>query len=576
MSIMRVILPVLLLLFILNSELFAQKYIGNDSFTSPLKPPFSFSGIFGELRPSHFHSGIDFRTQGKTGLPVYAVKQGFISRIGVSPSGYGNALYMDHPDGTTSVYAHLEKFHPLLMEYVKEKQYDRESFQVTISLLPGIFHFNKGDIIAWSGNSGSSGGPHLHFEIRNTDSERVCNPVFYNFGIKDNSPPKIKAIYVYPLGANSNIGQDHIRKRFETIPVSGGYRLKSNLPIELFGNIAFGIQADDDFSGTGFKCGIYSASVSCDGKPYFGFKMDNFSFVDSRYANAQADYEEYIKSHKWVQKLYRQPGNHLDIYDPGENDGIFNFDDGKGHEFEIVVSDAFNNRTTLKFRTKSKKFPSPSKYQSFNKLFLFNEENFFENDRIRIDVPKDALYENLEFVWNSGPKPAGCFSDLHKVHSKFVPLHKPYSLSIKCEGLPDDLRNNALIVSVDPSTGEKSPVGGEYSGGWITVKTNLFGTFAVAVDKTPPAIIPLSIKDKTILTDKSKVQFKIYDDLSGIKSYRGEIDGEWVLFEYDAKNRLLSYSFDKNRMVFGRSHLLRLVVTDYRDNRAEYKAVIYK
>ena len=213
----------------------------------------------------------------------------------------------------------------------------------------------------------------------------------------------------------------------------GCYRLKNNLPIELYGNIGFGIQTEDDFNGTGLKCGIYSATLYCDGKKYFGFKMDNFSFSDSRYANSQADYEEYIKSRRWVQRLYRQPGNYLDIYDPAEKNGILNIDDGKGHEFEIVVGDAFKNIANLKFRTISKNSQLTTKIQSFSKQFLFNQSNVFENDNIRIDIPKGALYDNLGFVWKSSSKPTGCYSGLHQVHSKFVPLHKAYSLSIKCE-----------------------------------------------------------------------------------------------------------------------------------------------
>ncbi len=573
---MRVVLFVLVLITGYFSELCAQNNQVSDSFTSPLKPPFFFSGGFGELRTSHFHSGLDYRTQGRTGLPVLAVKDGYISRIGISPTGYGNALYMNHPDGTTSVYGHLERFQPKLQEYVKDIQYDRESFPVNITLTSGEFHFKKGEIIAWSGNSGSSGGPHLHFEIRNTKSERAYNPLFYNLGIKDNSAPKITALYVYPLTANSNAGQDRSKKRFETISVPGGYRLKLNLPIGVFGKIGFGIQADDDFNGVGLKCGIYAASLYCDGRQVFGFKMNNFSFDDTRYANAQADFEEYQKSHHWIQRLYKQPGNHLDIYEPEDKNGIMNLDDGKGHEFEIVVSDAFKNKTSLKFHTTSKKSSLPAKNHSSGELFQYDQSNEFKNDKIRIEMPAGSLYDNLDFVWKSSPKPLGCYSELHQVSSKYIALQKPYTLSIKCDWIPEDLRDKALIVSVDAATGKKSAVGGSYSGGWVTVKTNLLGSFAIAIDKVPPSITPLSIKDKKTLTNSSKVQFKITDDLSGINTYRGEIDGNWVLFEYDAKTKVLSYSFDKSRMAFGKSHLLRLTVTDYQGNSNEYKAVIYK
>ena len=263
---MRVVISILLFQICSFSCLWAQKNPVNDSFTGPLKLPFSFSGNFGELRINHFHSGLDFRTEGQIGMPVHAVKEGYISRIGVSTTGYGNALYMNHPDGTTSVYGHLDKFHSKLQQYIKEKQYDRESFQVNITPLSGEFYYTKGEIIAWSGNSGSSGGPHLHFEIRNTKSERAYNPIFYIPGFKDNSAPKIMSVYVYPLTTNSNVGPDRSKKRFETVSVPGGYRLKLNLPIGLYGKIGFGIQAEDNYNSTGLNWGIYSATLFCDGK----------------------------------------------------------------------------------------------------------------------------------------------------------------------------------------------------------------------------------------------------------------------------------------------------------------------
>ena len=573
---MRLFFSILLINISTLVNVFSQKIDDNLAITNPLKPPYFFAGDFGELRPSHFHSGLDFRTQGRTGLPVFAAKDGYISRIGVSPTGYGNALYMIHPDGTTTVYGHLLKFHPKIQEYLKEKQYDRESFQINLTISSGEFQFKRGEVIAWSGNSGSSGGPHLHFEIRNTNSERALNPLFCKLGIKDNSAPKIISLYVYPLSESSNIGNERIKKRFETVNLPGGYRLKNNASIEVFGKIGFGIQAEDYFNGTGLKCGIYSASLFCDKQEIFGFKMSDFLFDDSRYANAQGDFEEHIRSNRWVERLFRLPGNFLDIYSPLINNGIINIDDAKSHDFEIIISDAFKNKAILKFRTISKKSHLPLKIIPVTKEFLFDKESSFENDKIRIKIPKGALYENLKFVWKSSPKPSGCYSELYQVNSRFVPVHIPYSLSIKVADIPRNLEDKILIVSIDPTNGRKKAIGGEYSRGWISVKTNVMGNFSVALDQTPPLITPLSIKNEKTLTDPSKVQFRISDDLSGIKSYRGEIDGKWVLFEYDEKMGLLSYTFDPDRITFKKSHLLKLVVTDNRDNGSEYKAIIYK
>lgn len=568
---------ILLFTFVITyyKALYGQINISEQPFISPVKIPLFFSGGFGELRPSHFHSGIDIRTQGRTGIPVVAIKDGYISRISVSSTGYGNALYMNHPDGTTSVYGHLERFNPELQEYTKEKQYDREHFHVDITPLSGSFRFKQGEVIAWSGNSGSSGGPHLHFEIRDTHSEQTTNPLFHNFGIKDNSAPKIIALQVYPLTNSSNVGTSHLPKRFDIVAVPGGYRLNGNLPISLFGKIGFGIQAEDYFNGVGLKCGIYSATLYCDGKEIFGFEMNKFSFDDTRYSNAQGDYESYLKYHHWIQRLYRLPGNHLSIY-KNDNTGILNLDDGEKHQLEIVVADAFKNKSTLKFTTISKKVAPSLPNTKVTKHFLYNQNNEFRNNEIEVEIPHGALYDHLDFYWKSSPRAQGYYSELHQVCTKYTPLHKPYSLAIRCEGLPDDLKDKALIVTIDPVNGKKSALGGSYSGGWVKVKTYNLGNFAVAIDKIPPTITPLSIKEKRTLTNTAKIQFKINDNLSGIKYYRGEIDGKWVLFEYDAKSDLLTYVFDKKRMAMGKNHLLRLVVVDNQDNKAEYKAVFFK
>jgi hypothetical protein len=579
---MKLLFTFTLIFICCSHNLFAKNPLPNESFISPLNLPFSFSGNFGELRPSHFHTGLDFRTQGQTGIPVYAVKDGYISRISVSPSGYGNVLYLSHPDGNTTVYGHLERFTPLVSEYVKERQYYTESFQVNLTFTPFEFSFKKGELIAWSGNSGASAGPHLHFEIRNTKSEKALNPLFYIPGIKDNSAPKISSVYIYPLSDNSYVNvETHGRaslqkKRFDANVLQNVNRSKNIPPIELYGKIGFGVQAGDFYSGTGIMCGIYSATLICDGKPVFGFKMDILSFDLARFANSQADYEEREISHRWVQRLYKQPGNELDIYEPCVNNGILDLDDEKPHNIEIIVSDAFKNKSSIKFKVLSKKVQLPPKKIPSAKEFFYDKQNEFENDKVKVNLPKGSLYDNFRFIYSSGPKPAGCYSELHRIHFKTIPLQKPYSLSIKANDLPENLQNKALIVDYNKTNGQKSAVGGTYSRGWITASPLDFGTFTVSVDTTPPSIIPLSIQDKKTLIDNSKLRFTISDNLSGIKSYRGEIDNKWVLFEYDAKSKIISYTFDKSRMVFGKSHHLSLVVIDNKENRSEYKAVFFK
>jgi hypothetical protein len=560
---------------LLTPVLFAQNTQSGESFSSPLKLPFSFSGNFGELRPAHFHSGLDFRTQGKAGIPVYATKEGYVSRISVSPTGYGNALYLTHPDGNTTVYGHLSRFVPRIQEYVRDKQYYTENYQINVSLSPGEIDFKKGELIAWSGDTGNSGGPHLHFEVRNTKTERAENPLFFIPGIKDNSAPVISSVYLYPLTENSHVNKSTSKKRFPVIKAQKGYRLSTDSPIEVFGKIGFGIQAIDDYSGTGIKCGIYAASVIYEGETVFGFKMNNLAFDQTRYANSQMDYEENKLDQRKVHRLYQQPGNKLDIYGPVVNSGVLDLEDGETHSVQIIVSDAFDNQASLKFKVVSKTCQLPETKIPSALFFSYDHANKFKNDEVKVSIPDGALYESINFFCSTRPKIKGCYSKTQIIHNATVPLQKPITLSLKAEDLPDHLTDKSLIISVDKA-GNRYSIGGEYSLGWVTASANEFGNYAIAVDTIAPVIIPLTIKEKKKLTNDKQIQFKITDNLSGIKSFRGEIDEHWVLFEFNPKTKIISYTFDKKRMEFGKNHHLSLVVTDNKDNKSAYKATFYK
>lgn len=552
--------------------LFAQD---GDSFSSPLKLPFSFSGNFGELRPGHFHSGLDFRTQGKTGIPIYAAKEGFVSRISISPYGYGNALYLTHPDGKTTVYGHLSRFVPRIQEYAKDKQYYTENYQINVSLSQGEIEINKGELIAWSGDTGNSGGPHLHFEVRDTKSERAENPLFFIPGIKDKSAPVISSVYLYPLDDNSHVSKSTLKKRFPVVKTPSGYRLSTDSPIEVFGKIAFGIQAIDDYSGTGIKCGIYAASVNYDGETVFGFKMNNIAFDQTRYANSQMDYQENKLRQLKVHRLYQQPGNNLDIYGPVVNSGVLDLEDGQTHNIQIIISDAFENQASLKFKVISKPCQL-SKPPTYSKHFFdYAHANKFKNEEVKISIPNGALYESINFAYNTRPKIKGCYSRIQEIHNTTVPLQKPMTLSLKADDVPDHLKDKSLIISVDKN-GNRYAIGGEYSLGWVTALANEFGSYVIAIDTIAPVITPLTMTEKKKLNSEKQIQFKISDNLSGIKSFRGEIDGQWVLFEFYPKTKTISYTFDKKRMEFGKNHHLSLVVIDNKGNKSAYNTTFYK
>ena len=544
---------------------------GAEKYLPPLKGPFSFSGGFGDLRRNHFHTGLDFRTGGQIGSPVYAVGDGMVARVSVSPYGYGHALYLVHPDGRTTVYGHLSRFNPKIEAYVMTQQYLKQQFAVDLAVPQGLITIRKGDVVAWSGNTGSSGGPHLHFEIRDTKSEKPQNPLFFLPGISDKSAPRIKSLYLYPVTGNSQIAGSNHKVRMETASLAKTTTLKSKQPIEVFGDIGIGIQSDDDFNGTGMKCGIYSIELFLDQHPVFSFQFDDLAFDQGRYVNSHIDYEEMIRNKNWIHKLFLQPGNKMEIYQTTADRGVLRLQDGKPHSVKIIVSDAFKNSNTLTFNLISKKKPLPISKPAQSNNFFYDKPNEFKAAGIKIQLSDGTLYDNLNFTYQVKQSGGSLLSAIHQVHNQYVAVQKPYSLTIDAKNIPARLQSKALMVSVS-AAGRLSPVGGIYEEGHVTAHPRVFGDFAVALDTVPPTIRPLSIKDNSTLTNRARIEFKIADNLSGIDSYDGEIDGVWGLFEYDAKTDTLFYVIDKERISLGKRHTLRLRVSDERKNQSEFHA----
>jgi hypothetical protein len=547
-------------------------------YSEPLKIPILLTGSFAELRTNHFHSGIDIRTEGRTGVPVYPTATGYVSRIVVSPFGFGNALYIDHPNGTTSLYGHLERFNDTISKYVKNNQYRNKSFSTDISVPPGMFVVSKNEVVAYSGNSGGSGGPHLHFEIRDTKSEETINPLEYQLKIKDDISPKITGLRVYSLDGQSHVGYSNKNQNFETVFYEGKYHIKDNPVLPVYGEIGFGIEAADYLDGSLSKCGINYLSLKIDGEEHFSFELNKFSFSDSRYINSLIDYESFINSQRRFYKTWKDPGNKFDIYKIRNGDGSFDASDNQTHKVEIFVMDSYKNQSVLEFTIKSVYKDLVSTEKKNCEEFYYNESNTFKAEGIKLYCPEGSFYTNFcfEYVVTNTETNLKIYSNIHQVHYNTTPIHNSIKLSIKAEKLPEELEGKALIVAIDKNTGARSSVGGSLSSGYVSTEIKSFGNFAVTVDTVPPTIRSLSIKDKNTLTEPGQLRFRISDNLSGIKNYTGTIDGEWVLFEYDAKNNLLCYKFDKERMKLNRKHQLKLIVTDDKDNFSTYEASFFK
>ncbi|MCK3686143.1 M23 family metallopeptidase [Maribellus sp. YY47] len=543
-------------------------------FSDPLKIPLLLSGSFAELRANHFHSGIDIKTNGGTGLPVYAVADGYISRISVSPSGFGNALYIVHPNGTTSVYGHLERFSPAIKKYVTDQQYEQLSFRVDLQVPSFLFPVKRGDEIAKSGNSGSSGGPHLHFEIRDTKSEEPLNPLDYGFSVADNTPPKLYSLLVVPLSDTSHVNYQPVSASYPVVFVEGKYHVKGDPVIPVYGPVGFAIEANDYLDGSYNKCGINKLSLSVDGMTSFAFLLDRFSFDHSRYINSHIVYGEYIESGRRFIKTWVDPGNQLPIYTYDFSNGVLAEKSGR-HSIRMELSDSYGNSSSLQFNVEVKFKKVNSAIPAEALVMKYNKENSFKSGNCELEIPKGALYSDFEFTYREEPTTLAFYSDFHKLADNKIPLHVPAEIKIKARNLPVELEQKALIVSLNSKSGQPSAVGGSFKNGCVEGSIRSLGVYAVMVDTIPPVIKSLSIAGGS-LTESPRVRFKISDDLSGIKSIEGKLDGKWALFEYDAKSNLITHYFDKSRFEFGKQHELVLEVVDYAENVSVYKAGFWK
>jgi len=547
------------------------------------------SGTFGEIRSNHFHSGIDIKTGGVEGSPVYAVADGYVSRIKVSAYGFGKVIYVTHTNGYVSVYAHLSRFNQVIGDYIRKEQYRRENFEIELFPSETAFPVKKGEIIAYSGNSGSSGGPHLHFEMRDGASQEPINPLLFGYEVKDFIKPAISSVKIYPEDEYSAINGKNKSVRYLVEGWGAEHRFAGNPVIKLKGNISFAIQAHDQQNDTDNKNGLYEIKLFIDSKEVFGIKMESFAFEDTRYVNSLIDYEEYARNNVRLQQTRIDPGNKLDIYGETLNKGVYIFDDTLTHAIRYEVTDVAGNKSVLAFRAKAEKAVNPevnssgfqvpgsnqteknSQFQISN--FNYATPNSFYNGSVSLTAPRGVFYDSFTFVYDSAKQIPGTYSVVHRIHDRYTPVHDYMTLSIKPANLPEGLREKALVVKVKDDGINYASAGGEWeSNGRITAKIREFGDYTVAVDTIPPKIKAIRPETFFKMAGVREIRITISDELSGIASYRGMLNGKWILMEYDAKNDVLVYTVDE-LLLPGKNTLL-LEVRDGKRNRALYSAQI--
>ena len=557
---MRFILFIIINLFLIVSILGQVPY-KETSFRAPLNIPLVLAGNFAELRSNHFHTGLDIKTNHKEGYRIYAIDSGYVSRINISHWGYGRAIYVTHNNGYTSVYAHLKSFPKKIEKFLRQKQFEKETETIDFQLTPTDLPITKGEIIALSGNSGSSSAPHLHFEIRETLSEFPVNPLLFGFDIKDNIKPNIFNLKVYPL--NGSINKGFVEKVYTTTGSNGKYTLKDNPTITLNGDIGFGVHTVDRLNAARNKCGIYTIELELDSQIIYKQKMEKLNFSTNRYINAHKDYYEYHKKRRSFHKSFKTGNNDLKIYSNLNNNGIIQFLTDTIHHLKYTIKDTYGNTSTLTFKVKSTKKQILRITKKTNAKAL---ENFnLEEGGFQVEMEKKTLYEDANIRYSTD-KTLYSSAPLHKFGNGEIPLQKYFVMKIKTQGIAKNKEAKAIVVKISDDKRRASAKGGTFKDGWVEVKVRDFGNYTVKVDSTNPVVTPINItKNKTITTQKN-IQFKISDNLSGIKTYRIYIDKQFKLSNYAPKKSTLTLYFNEYNKITKGKHNLRIIVTDEREN----------
>jgi murein DD-endopeptidase MepM/ murein hydrolase activator NlpD len=558
-------------LFLMFQNTYTQNPSTKGKFHPPVDIPMELAGNFAELRSDHFHSGIDIRTQGVSGKRILSIDKGYVSRIKVQVNGYGRSVYINHPGGYTSVYGHLLSYCPKIDEYVKSYQYKNQTHTLDIYPAKNEITVERGEFIALSGNSGSSNGPHLHFEIRNSANQHPLNVLKFGFDIKDSKSPEIMGLYLYEFSGEGDRRVSERTRKLEVLGSNGNYSLGNILTIETGSPFSFGMETYDYLDANRNRCGIYTMDLIVNNDTVYSYITDEFSFAESRYLNSHIDYG-YKKLHGIrIHNLFLRPNNPLSLIKSTKNYGIINPEDGKEYNIEIRLTDVYGNSSLLSFKVKVKASADmKNEVKSSEEIYVWNQDYKIEKDNFSFSLHSKSLYEDTPLSFHKSNGGTFVHPYEYNIGDQEIPLHRSGTLMIKT-GEVEMAFKEKLYVSRKDEDGNWEYAGGKLSPkGWIKTDVREFGIYSLMADTIPPEIKPLNISKDANLSSSRNIRFKIRDEGSGIDDYRGFIDNEWVLFEFDKKNDLLVYTFDKKRLNSGQTHELELYISDKTGNSTLY------
>lgn len=561
----RLIVLSLIALFQLNTAT-AQLRFDTLGWICPLKIPIYLSGNFAELRSGHFHAGLDMKTQGKVGFRIYAVQKGYVSRIKVSPTGYGHSVYITHPDGYTSVYAHMLEFNIQIGRYVRAQQYKKHSFPVDLFLKPGEIPINQGDVIGLSGNSGSSGGPHLHFEIRKTSNSNAMNGLFLGYPIADKTPPRMTLFTLFPMDNQSQVEGEYSRQTFNLVKTTGNLHVTESYDtIGVCGTIGVGIKSDDFLDGSSNRCGVYRFDLRVDDAVVLSMTFDGVSFNETHYISSVLDYEAYIASKTIAYKLFVEPNNKLAVYSNLVNNGLIHVKEGEIKKITVIATDSYGNTSKAQAWIKGLPLNTDAQQPEPQKMLKWQDSFNLDTTDFKLAIKAKSFFTDIPFAFSIDSTIApGTFSYNFAVGNKLIPVDKSFTVQIRCHGT-DSVDTSKLTIVKQIDDKHESALASKYSNGWISANAGDFGNFVVKIDTVKPTIKPIKI-----VPGSQAISFKIEDNLSGINTYEGKINDNWVLFIYDPKTKSLTYTADEY-LEPAKQYKLELTVSDVCGNKTTFR-----
>ncbi|HEX4957297.1 MAG TPA: M23 family metallopeptidase [Lacibacter sp.] len=541
------------------AQVFPEKDYPSDYFRYPLAIPLKLNANFGEMRPNHFHMGLDLFTLRSENLPVYAPADGWISKIKIDPNGFGNAIYVSHPNGYTTLYAHMNTFPPGTALAIKEAQYAKQSWKGDVEFEKNQFPVKKGQLIGYSGNTGASAGPHVHYEIRRTEDDACLNALLFH-KVYDITPPDISRLAIYDRNKST---YEQTPRTLGLVRAAGGYTVSGNTLTVNSDRISFAIAATDRITGVPNNNGIFEAVVYMDDEPVSGFQIDGVDYLQTRYLNAHIDYRIKTAGGSYLQHLSPLPGDQLPIYFK-KDDGLIHLNDTSLHVIKIVVKDANANATTLRFNIRrTATATSIANVQRDSRYMMPNQINVFEMADVQMVSTEKSFYDAFRFNYNYKTS-AVAVSNVHVMHTPLIPVHDSMMFRIKpIKSIPESSRNKVIMIKT--ARGKTVIERATLVKGWYEAKFREFGEFWLEVDEVPPTIAVAGVADGSVLSTGAPITVTVADNKKEIRRFRAELDGEWLMFS--GLGPVFRYRVDE--YCTAGEHELKLIVEDEAGNSTE-------